>query len=159
MFGHKHAIGDKPVYLILFAWLLGKIYYFWFCIWNKLKNLYGTISNYDLEKPQDFQVSLKMVGNQLLTPNNLALSKPILLPFKAVVIVWSNLLIHKWDYKINPWIQRLHGQKCLVKNSTEIKGWWDNKARFSYVRLGKYPSRLELKPPLQKRRRRLLTWN
>jgi hypothetical protein len=47
----------------------------------------------------------------------------------------------------------------LVKNSTEIKGWWDNKARFSYVRLGKYPSRLELKPPLQKRRRRLLTWN
>jgi hypothetical protein len=84
--------------------------------------LYGTISNYDLEKPQDFQVSLKMVGNQLLTPNNLALSKPILLPFKAVVIVWSNLLIHKWDYKINPWIQRLHGQKCLVKNSTEIKG-------------------------------------
>jgi len=84
--------------------------------------MYGTISNYELEKSQDFQVFLKMVGNQLLTPNKLALSKPILLLFKAVIIVWSNLLIHKWDYKINPWIQRLHGQKSLVKISTKIKG-------------------------------------
>lgn len=94
---------------------------------------------------------LKMVGDQLLTPNNLALSKPILFLFKAVVIVWSNLLIHKWDYKINPWIQTLHGQKSLVKMSTKIKRWWENKAKFSYMRLGRYQSRLELKPPLQNR--------
>lgn len=83
--------------------------------------MYGTVSNYDSEKSQDFQVFLKMVDDQLLTPNNLALSKPILFLFKAVVIVWSNLLIHKWDYKINPWIQTLHGQKSLVKMSTKIK--------------------------------------
>ncbi len=45
--------------------------------------MYGTVSNYDSEKSQDFQVFLKMLGDQLLTPNNLALSKPILLSIQS----------------------------------------------------------------------------
>jgi hypothetical protein len=45
--------------------------------------LYGTVSNYNFEKSQDFQVFLKMVGIQLLTPYNLAHSKTNFTSFQS----------------------------------------------------------------------------
>jgi hypothetical protein len=50
----------------------------------------------------------------------------------------SNLLIHKWDYKPNHWIQNLHIQKSLIETLAKIKqGTMNNKAKLNSFNLGK----------------------
>jgi hypothetical protein len=49
----------------------------------------------------------------------------------------SNLLIHKWDYKPNHWIQNLHIQKSLIETLAKIKqGTMNSKAQLNSFNVG-----------------------